>query len=364
MTYAFSGNGELEAKHLAWLLLFPASGLGNWRFIQAKEKEGTPAFPEKWYMWKYMIKVHWGFMVLLGILPVSMTILAGFGLFAFSFQEMVGFEGLFEAGMAAIIFLVLLLTVFMLIIPFLILIGFPMYQKRRIERNRVYELYNQKLASEPTKPATPKRQPIRLIPEVESYVNSCVSEFDSIEKDRKKLLKSVAKYVDDKLKLGESVNLNFICSHNSRRSQFGQVWAAVAAAKHGFSNIQTYSGGTEETAFNKRAVEACRRAGLKIEGTVGTNPRYSVRYSDNLGALDCYSKTFDNAVNPQLGFAAVMTCSDADENCPVIHGAESRFRVTYEDPKVADRTPEETSRYDERCRQIAIEMLYLFSKVG
>ena len=159
------------------------------------------------------------------------------------------------------------------------------------------------------------------------------------------------------------VNLTFICTHNSRRNQFGQIWAAVAAAHFGIRNIQTFSGGTEETAFNKRAVQAVLRTGMTATGTVGTNPRYSVRFSDELGALDCYSKTFDNPVNPQKGFAAIMTCSDADENCPVVLGATYRARVTYEDPKISDNTALESATYDERCQQIATEMLYLFSKV-
>ena len=137
----------------------------------------------------------------------------------------------------------------------------------------------------------------------------------------------------------------------------------MAATKYGVKGVLTYSGGTEGTAFNKRAVEACKRAGLKFNGTVGTNPRYNVRFSDSAGALDCHSKTFDNPANPQQGFASIMTCSDADENCPIIHGAEFRASLTYDDPKIADKTTEEAAKYDERCKQIATEMLYLFSKV-
>ncbi|MGB0369530.1 MAG: hypothetical protein ACPGD8_09000 [Flavobacteriales bacterium] len=361
--YLFTRNGELGAKHIIWLLLFPAAGLGNWRFKEAQLLEGTPAFPEKWFMWKYMIKVNWGYMGLLGIIPVTGTLLMVFGLYAFTFEGFSGFESLIEGSIILVFLLVLLVTVFLLIFPFLILILFPIYQKRRIERNQYYEALNDRLASEPSNPKVPTRKPIALIPGVETYASDCLVNFSTIDKQRKKDLEIVANYVAEKAKLGETANLTFICTHNSRRSQFGQVWAAVAAAKFGVGNVQTFSGGTEETAFNKRAVEACKRAGLKIEGTVGTNPRYSVRFSDSVGALDCYSKTFDNPSNPQLGFAAIMTCSDADENCPIIHGAEFRASLTYDDPKVADRTAEETAKYDERCKQIATEMLYLFSKI-
>lgn len=361
--YLFTGDGELDAKHIIWLLIFPAAGLGNWRFREAQKLEGMPAFPQKWYMWKYMIKVNWGFMGLLGIVPVTGTLLMFFGLFAVSIDEFSGLEGFLEAGIIVVVLLVMVLTLFLLVIPFLILILFPIYQKRRIEKIQYFEMYNQQWAQEPIVSKPQPGKSIPLLSEVELYVEDCLTNFGSIEKQRKKELEIVSAYISEKFKAGETVNLTFICTHNSRRSQFGQIWAAVAAAKYGIRNVDTYSGGTEETAFNKRAVEACKKAGLRIEGTVGTNPRYSVRFSDGIGALDYYSKTFDNPANPQLGFASIMTCSNADENCPIINGAEFRASLTYDDPKIADRTAEESAKYAERCKQIATEMLYLFSKV-
>jgi arsenate reductase (thioredoxin) len=59
-----------------------------------------------------------------------------------------------------------------------------------------------------------------------------------------------------------------------------------------------------------------------------------------------------------------MTCDEADQDCPFVKGAALRISLPYEDPKVADGTPEEAARYDARSRQIATEMLYLFSKVA
>ena len=58
-----------------------------------------------------------------------------------------------------------------------------------------------------------------------------------------------------------------------------------------------------------------------------------------------------------------MTCSRADESCPVVMVADLRVGIPYDDPKAADGTPEESARYDERCKQIATEMFYLFSLV-
>ena len=54
----------------------------------------------------------------------------------------------------------------------------------------------------------------------------------------------------------------------------------------------------------------------------------------------------------------------ADAACPVVLGDALRVPIRYEDPKVADGTPQEAAVYDERCLQIATEMLYLFSRVA
>jgi arsenate reductase len=58
-----------------------------------------------------------------------------------------------------------------------------------------------------------------------------------------------------------------------------------------------------------------------------------------------------------------MTCTQAEKNCPIVAGSSLRVGVHFEDPKVADDTPEEAAKYDERCQQICREMLYLFSQV-
>ena len=175
---------------------------------------------------------------------------------------------------------------------------------------------------------------------------------------RRALLRDLAHYLQH---AGPDISLVFICTHNSRRSHFGQIWAAVAAAWYGMEGRKTYSGGTEATAFNPRAVAALERAGFQVENPGGENPVYRVSFSEKLPALECFSKTYDDPFNPQENFVAVMTCSDADENCPFIPGARFRVPLTYDDPKEADGTPEETARYDERCRQIAAEMFFLFS---
>jgi arsenate reductase len=127
--------------------------------------------------------------------------------------------------------------------------------------------------------------------------------------------------------------------------------------------METYSGGTEATACNLRAVAALKRVGFRIENPGGKNPHYRLHFSEDAKPLLCFSKKYDDPVNPREGFFAVMTCSEADENCPFIPGAKHRVPLTYRDPKEADGTPLESACYDGRCRQIATEMFYLMEQL-
>ena len=200
--------------------------------------------------------------------------------------------------------------------------------------------------------------------EVERYIERARSHFDDLSENRKRLLGDMAALVGAERQAGRSADLVFICTHNSRRSQMAQLWAAVAAAHFRVDGVRTYSGGTEVTAFNPRAVAAMRRAGFWLEGGDGENPRYAATYSDDAPSLGCFSKVYDDPANPSEGFAAIMTCSDADEACPVVAGAAARLPIRYEDPKIADDTDAEVEVYDARCLQIATEMLYAFSNVS
>ncbi len=158
-------------------------------------------------------------------------------------------------------------------------------------------------------------------------------------------------------------NLNFICTHNSRRSTIAQIWAKTMAFSFDLP-IDCFSGGVEITAFNLRAVKAMRRAGFQIIGKGSDNPIYSVAFTDAVDPLNTFSKKFDDPSNPSSKFIAVMTCAHADENCPVIYGAEARIPVRYVDPKIADDTPEESETYDARVLQIGAEMHYLFKSLA
>ena len=195
------------------------------------------------------------------------------------------------------------------------------------------------------------------------YINNLVSEYDLIDEKRKSDLKILADYVSKKLPK-ESVSLIFICTHNSRRSHISQIWAQIAAYQNGLTNITTYSGGTEATAFNPRAVRAMQDTGINIiQQDTSSNPKYNITYADDVPAITAFSKKYSDSFNPQKDYCAVMTCTDADEACPVVIGADERVSLPYIDPKRADDTVQEVEEYAERCRQIAREMFFAFSVV-
>ena len=202
---------------------------------------------------------------------------------------------------------------------------------------------------------------IALLPKLKTTVE--VARSLPISTDRKKILQALIAYIQIQVDAGKAAHLNFICTHNSRRSQFSQIWAQTAADYFGVP-AHCYSGGVEVTAFNERAVASIKRSGFRVSKKGDENPTYFIFHSDDAEPIVAFSKLFDDPINRADRFAAVMTCAHADENCPFIPGAESRIPVRYEDPKAFDDTPQEGEKYDERSMQIAAEMFYVFSQIA
>ncbi|MCC9600432.1 protein-tyrosine-phosphatase [Stieleria sp. JC731] len=200
---------------------------------------------------------------------------------------------------------------------------------------------------------------------IDQWITERASELDQIPSTRRQELSQLAGYIRKNLEANGTAKLTFICTHNSRRSHFSQIWAKVIADYCGHFGVQTFSGGTEATAMNERVVDSLRRSGFVIEAddVSVSNPIYRVSYSDQSVPLQCFSKVYDQTPNPQSGYAAVMTCSSADDACPIVPGCELRLPIRYEDPKVADGTEQEAAVYDERSKQISREMLAVMKAV-
>ena len=184
----------------------------------------------------------------------------------------------------------------------------------------------------------------------------------SISDERKSLLQALIDYIKSKREKGQPIRLNFICTHNSRRSQFSQIWAQTAADYFEIPAF-CYSGGVEVTACNERTIRSLERSGFIISKHGHSNPIYFILQDKDTRPIIVFSKLYDDVINPHGIFATIMTCSHADENCPFIPGAEERIPVRYEDPKEFDDTDLESTKYDERSQQIASEMFYVFSRV-
>ena len=182
--------------------------------------------------------------------------------------------------------------------------------------------------------------------------------------ERKVVLHSLIDYIQNKVNANEEVRLNFICTHNSRRSHLSQIWAQTMAFHFGIKNVFCYSGGTEATAMFPKVGETLVKQGFQIQKLSETNnPVYAVKYTENQHPIVCFSKTYFDDFNPKSKFGAIMTCNNADEGCPMVFGAEARFPIKYDDPKAFDGTDVMNEKYAERSLQIASEMYYVFSQI-
>jgi protein-tyrosine-phosphatase len=196
------------------------------------------------------------------------------------------------------------------------------------------------------------------------FVDSISQHLEGIDSSRKQELNILAGYIQESLQKDTTVQLTYICTHNSRRSHMAQLWAAVAAHYYSVKGVKTYSGGTETTAFNQRSVACLQRQGFEITPlNEDKNTLYAVVFSPKVPAVKSFSKVYNDSNNPQNGFIAVMTCSHADEACPVVNGASKRVAIPYIDPKISDGTTLESQTYYDRSAQIATEAFYVFKRV-
>ncbi len=181
--------------------------------------------------------------------------------------------------------------------------------------------------------------------------------------ERRRLLAPLVRFIVERDGSSNPIALNYICTHNSRRSHLGQVWAAALGTAFGF-DVQTFSGGTEATACNPRTIAALERAGFEVAHGSGDNPHYLVHFSKAHAPVECFSKVFDAPSNPTQDFAAILTCSSADAACPILPGAALRVATPYDDPKIADGTPAEDETYDDRVLEIGSEVHHVFAEAA
>ncbi|MUU76989.1 arsenate-mycothiol transferase ArsC [Winogradskyella endarachnes] len=202
-----------------------------------------------------------------------------------------------------------------------------------------------------------------LFSEIETLVQGLNPE--TISEERKTVLQPLVEFIQNKVSNNQDIRINFICTHNSRRSHLSQVWAQTMAHYFNIKNVFCYSGGTEATALFPMVAETLENSGFKIKTLSEVkNPVYSIKYGQNEHPIIGFSKKLDDDFNPKSEFAAIMTCDSANEACPFVPGAEKRIPITFEDPKAFDNTPQQAEKYYERSLQIATELFYIFSQIN
>ena len=186
----------------------------------------------------------------------------------------------------------------------------------------------------------------------------------TISNERKKLLTNIALLISNEYEDREKININFICTHNSRRSQFAQVWGFYAIEYFNLKNIFSFSGGTEATAFHRNTVKSLQKTGFSfnIIDFSHQNPRYLISFEGTTKSILGFSKTYDHS-NNSFPYIAITTCDSADENCPFIPDAIERFHLPYSDPKNSDNTNLTVETYLNTNKKIAAEMFFIFEIV-
>jgi len=185
----------------------------------------------------------------------------------------------------------------------------------------------------------------------------------TISDERKTLLLKISDAIAKEHTLNKEVNLNFICTHNSRRSQLGQVWSFYAA--HYFKlNINAFSGGTEVTAFYRNTVKTLQKVGFEFQliDFSHQNPTYQISFKGTKKAVLGFSKFYSDPLNKEP-FMAITTCNNADIKCPFIPTASHRFHLPFVDPKYSDGSDTQEETYLQTSQQIAGEIYFIFSEV-
>ncbi|WP_196893237.1 low molecular weight phosphatase family protein [Aureivirga marina] len=186
-----------------------------------------------------------------------------------------------------------------------------------------------------------------------------------ITNDRKETLNDIAKAVLDEYLRNERVNLNFICSHNSRRSQFAQIWGNYAINFFSIPNMECFSGGTVVTALHRNTVKTLKEVGFRFDVKTFNhqNPEYLISYQDCKKPILAYSKLIEDQ-NNKSPYIAITTCNSIEKNCPLFTDCLAYFQLPYTDPKNYDYTALKNEKYNELNMNIASEMAFLFGYIA
>jgi hypothetical protein len=200
---------------------------------------------------------------------------------------------------------------------------------------------------------------------LEDYAATISAGAEDIAPERQALLRPIVSYLADVISKQQEPRLLFVCTQNSRRSIFAEVWAQVAAWKYGISNFHASSAGSAVTTLHPNTRDALMRSGILIEANGGgENPLYRAEFGHALPPMNLFSKDLDHPGLPKKNFGAVLVCVNDAEACPFIPNADVRIPLPYADPKKFDGTDEVKMAYDHSCEEIAREMFWVMKQVS
>ncbi len=202
-----------------------------------------------------------------------------------------------------------------------------------------------------------------LLQKINQNIEHFIQNSNTISKERKEKLHQLSDAIYKKIIQNQTVKLIVICTHNSRRSHIGQLWLAAGASYFKLPQTETYSGGTEITAFHPNAIKAMQHLGFEIttKNQSNSNPVYSIQWKESQIPYEAFSKHFKDFPNPSEHFLAIIVCSEADKGCPFVPGTDFKIVIPFEDPKLFDDTLLESEKYLAHAKQMGTEMIYVLS---
>lgn len=166
-------------------------------------------------------------------------------------------------------------------------------------------------------------------------------------------MKQLSEWLKQRVK--QKSDIIVICTGNSRRSILTSTLGNILAAYRNWEGVRFFSAGTSPSAFNLRTIATLKQIGVEITatgsqakaGTMGEkNPHYKVQWGKGKDSFSLeYSKTLADVSLPARDFAALLVCSEADRECPVVEGASIRLGLPFADPKEHDGKPNEAACY-------------------
>ena len=153
-----------------------------------------------------------------------------------------------------------------------------------------------------------------------------------LDDQRTALLQTIAKSIIQLISEKRKINLNFICTHNSRRSQLAQVWSSYASSYFKLNKIESFSGGTEVSAFFRNTVKTLQEVGFifQLIEFSHQNPYYSISSHQHVKPIIGFSKLVEHEINKKrYDDSELYCCSGIGGYCVIISPTNSTILASF-----------------------------------